>query len=133
MPDRSKFFFVNGTEMEKKQFANAFAERYNVDKLSNDEVEEPKQEEMEEEDQPAGVGDDTEETTPGEQVERKKKDVTDGVDDEFDAKDKSYDKYKVNETDTNYEQDEEKKKKEFSKQQQEQKQRDQQKLKDMLK
>ncbi|MDB5273004.1 MAG: hypothetical protein JWO58_1371, partial [Chitinophagaceae bacterium] len=137
MPDRSKFFFVNGEAMEKKQFTNTFAERYGVDKLSDDEVEEPKQEEMQEQEleEPGSVGEEedttTEEAAP--EINRKKKDVTEGVDDEFDAKDKSYDKYKVNETDTNYEQEEEKKKKEFSKQQQEQKQRDQQKLKDMLK
>ncbi|MDF2454241.1 MAG: hypothetical protein K0R51_234 [Cytophagaceae bacterium] len=134
MPDRSKFFFVKGEVMEKKQFENAFAERYKATRLSDEpaeETQEPQDTVVEEKEEP-GVGEEEPVEETEEEIERKKKNVTDGVDDEFDNKE-SYDQYKVNETDTNYEQEEEKKKKEFSKEQQEQKQRDQQKLRDMLK
>ena len=133
MPDRSKFFFVKGEAMEKKQFANAFVERYQVDRLTEEDQAEPQQEELQEQEmEEPGVGEDGGEPSTEEEKPRQKKDVTEGVDDQFDKKE-SYDKYKVNETDTNYEQEQEQKKKEFSKEQQEQKKRDQQRLKDMLK
>ena len=139
MADRSKFYYVQAEQMEKKQFQVGFAERYNAAKLNDDVIEEKPTEES---DSLAieSIDDLQLETPQEEKVEedksnkdRKKKDVTSDVNDEFNKKD-SYDQYKVNETDTNYEQEEaEKKKKETTIEDQQQKQRDQQKLKDLLK
>jgi len=139
MPDRTKFYFVQAEPMEKKQFEVGFSERYHADKLSDhEEIEEKKDTLLEQQEllEEPGVGEDREEEVIEEtkpKKARKKKDVTSDVDDEFN-KDESFDQYKVDETDTNYEQEQEKKKKEQSSAEEKQQMlRDQQKLKDMLK
>ena len=137
MADRTKFYYVQAGAMEKKQFELGFAERYGAERLSKEVVEDTtgavedslqNEEELEE----PGVGETNDSTDQTTQKARKKKDVTSDVNDEFNSKE-SYDEYKVNETDTNYEQEEAKKKEQSSAEQKLQMQRDQQKLKDMLK
>jgi hypothetical protein len=137
MPDRSKFFFVQSGQMEKKQFEIGFAERYQAERLSDeqalDTLKDQTQDTLSEEQEL--IEEPQEEKTPEIKAEkkRKKKDVTSDVNDEFKG-DESYDQYKVDETDTTYEQEEERKKKEQSSaEEKQQMQRDQQKLKDLLK
>jgi hypothetical protein len=138
MPDRSKFYFVQAEQMEKRQFEVGFADRYKAEKLSEEREVEKDSSAVEEELEIPEVGE-TEEPVEEKvdekkpKKDRKKKNVTSDVNDEFNG-DESYDKYKVDETDTNYEQEEaERKKKEVTREDQEQKKIDQQKLKDLLK
>lgn len=139
MPDRSKFYFVQAEQMEKKQFEVGFAERYKAEKLSDGEQTSEEQVEDTLKEEEKSILDEPVEESQEElndtkkKKDRKKKDVTSDVNDEFN-KNESYDKYKVDETDTNYEQEQEKKKKEQSSAEEKQQMlRDQQKLKDLLK